>query len=497
MNSNEILITTTLLSTLSVATLFMFLQNTAKKRLFTIALLSLQVPIIATFFTLFEIFSHPFIASIFNHMLIIDTFSSIFTLLFTLGTLFTLLIARAYIMQSNFFTTESFSLMFFALFGMILLSMSNELLTAFISLEIASLAVYALIAQQRHNIKASEAFFKYLILGSFVGAFYLLGVMLIYAQTQTTHLPELAKYILSHELQQSYLIVVGGLFLMITVMFKMAVVPFGIWSLDVYDGAPYPITSFMAGVFKVAIFSIILRLFIVDYNFLIDIYDPLLITASVITMVVGSLLALTQNSIKRMLAASSIVHSGYIMIGLASTGILGTSAAPSILFYLIAYFLSAIGAFGVLSYIAQGKEDAITYESIKGLGHQHPYLALALSIFMLSLAGFPSTIGFLGKFYLFNAAIEANFTWLALLGALTAFVSIYYYFKVIMALYFYPPHTTKTIYGYGGSLATIFFLAILVLWGGVGTTLISFLIGPETITTLSFEAIESLTYVLK
>lgn len=497
MANNELLIITTLSATLFMALLFMFLQSSSQGKLFKIAYLSLLIPIVATFCTLFETFSHPFIASIFKHMLIIDTFSSIFILLFSVGTLFTLLIARAYIMQSDFFTSESFSLIFFALFGMILLSMSNELLTAFISLEIASLSIYALIAQQRYNIKASEAFFKYLILGSFVGAFYLLGVMLIYAQTQTTNLAELARYILSHELHQNYLIVAGGLFLMITVMFKMAVVPFGIWSIDVYDGAPYPITSFMAGVFKIAIFSIVLRLFIVDYNFLMDIYDPLLITASVITMLIGSLLALTQNSIKRMLAASSIVHSGYIMIGLASTGILGTSAAPSIIFYLIAYFLSAIGAFGVLSYIAQGREDVITYESLKGLGHQHPYLALALSIFMLSLAGFPSTIGFLGKFYLFNAAIEANFTWLALLGALTAFVSIYYYFKVIMALYFYPAHNKKIIYGYGGSLSTIFLLALLVLWGGVGTNLITVLIGPETITTLSFQAIESLMYQFK
>jgi len=185
------------------------------------------------------------------------------------------------------------------------------------------------------------------------------------------------------------------------------------------------------------------------------------------------------------------------LIGLTSTGILGTSAAPSVIFYLIAYFISATGAFGVLSYIARGKEDAITYESIKGLGVHHPYLALTLSIFMLSLAGFPSTIGFLGKFYLFNSAIEANFTWLALLGALTAFVSIYYYFKVIMALYFYPPHSEKVIYGYGTSLTAIFVLAIFVLWGGVGTTLISFLIGPDTITQISFQAIESLTYSLK
>jgi NADH-quinone oxidoreductase subunit N len=450
-------------------------------------------------------FAEYLYGDIFSNMLIDDTFSRLFIQLFLVGTILTLLVGRSYIQRANFFQAESFSLIFFTLFGMILMSMANEFLTAFIALEISSLSIYILIGIHRSDIKASEAFFKYLILGSFVGAFYLLGMMLIYAQAHTTNFIELSRYILASDFQDQYLIIAGGLLLMITIMFKIAALPFGVWSLDVYDGAPLPITSFMAGTFKIAIFALTLRIFLVDYSFLVNIYDPLLVGAAVITMVGGSFLTITQSSIKRMLAGSSIVHSGYILIGLASMGILGSTAAPSVLFYLIAYFVSAIGAFGVLSYLSLGEEKNITYDSLKGLSKQHPVLALTLSIFMLSLAGFPSTIGFLGKFYVFNSAIEANYTWLALLGALSAFISIYYYFKVISMIYFYDEPKEETarfnIVNYKTlsdkiTLISIVLASMGVIWGGIGSSLLSFLPGPDAITLATEHAIRSLSLLL-
>ncbi len=430
--------------------------------------------------------------AVFSKMLLFDTYSALFMTLFLLGALMTLTIGKAYIDQAGFFRAESFALLLFALFGMMVLSQANELFTAFIALEIASMAIYILVGLHRSDARAAEAFFKYLVLGAFMGSFYLLGMLLIYAQTGSTQLAEIAAYIAGHEGAQLNLVITGGMLIMVTIMFKIAAVPFGIWVLDVYEGASLPITAFMAGAFKVAVFAITLRIFLIDFNLLGEIYDPLLILATVVTLIAGSLIAVVQNSVVRMLAASSIVHGGYLLIGLTSAGELGSSAASAILFYLVAYMLSAIGSFGILSYISRGYDSSITYEELKGLSVRHPLIAASLSIFMLSLAGFPSTIGFLGKFYIFTSAIESGYTLLALLGALAAFVSIYYYFKVIAMLYFYPAEETKDLSGYPVSFLFILLGAVAVLWGGIGTGLISFLPGADVITEIVQGSIGSL-----
>ncbi len=429
---------------------------------------------------------------LFNEMLIYDTYSTLFILLFILGTFLSLSIGKSYIYKSDIFTPESFSLILFSLFGMILLAMTNELLSAFIALEIASLSVYVLVGIHHHSLRASEAFFKYLLLGSFAGSFYLLGLMLIYAQVGSTHFNQIAMFMYTHPISEIYLIVAGGLLLMITIMFKIAAMPFGAWVLDVYEGASLPITAFMAGTFKIAIFAIALRLFIGIFAQIKDFYDPLIVASAILTLVSGSLLAMVQTNIKRMLAASSIVHSGYLLIGLSSIGEIGTYATQSILFYLIAYFISATGALGILAYISNGVEKEISYDSLKGLGRQHPFLSAALTVFMLSLAGFPSTIGFLGKFYIFTSAIEAGYTLLALLGILAAFVSIYYYFKVISMLYFYEAEGEKVVYGEAYSFLFIMLSSVAVLWGGIGTGLVSFMPGANAITDITHLVIESL-----
>ncbi len=429
---------------------------------------------------------------IFNGMLIFDTFGSLFMVLFLIGTLMTLTVGKAFIDNAPFFKAESFVLILLALFGMLMLAMAHELFTAFIALEIASMSVYVLVGLNRAKQRAAEAFFKYLVLGSFMGSFYLLGMALIYAQTETTQLGEIANYIALHSFNELYLVIAGGMLIMVTVLFKIAAVPFGIWVLDVYEGASLPITAFMAGTFKIAVFAIALRIYLIDYLILQEFFAPFLLLVAVITLIAGSLTAVTQSSVKRMLAASSIVHSGYLLIGLSSTGSLGSSAASAVLFYLVAYMFSAVGAFGILSYIGRGSAERLTYDDLKGLAAHHPLVAAALSIFMLSLAGFPSTIGFLGKFYIFTGAIEAGHTALALLGALAAFISIYYYFKVIAMLYFYPPEQEKKRYGYPLSFAFIILSAVAVLWGGIGTGLITLIPGADVITEIVREGIHSL-----
>lgn len=437
-------------------------------------------------------FSMEILPQIFNSMVVYDTFAATFISLFLLGGFLTLAIAKSFVDKTDFFTHESFVLLLFSLFGMVVLTMANELLTAFIALEIASMSVYILVGLNRNSLKASEAFFKYLLLGSFSASFYLLGMMLIYAQAKSTNLDAIAEYILHTELHSQLLIVAGSMLIMITIMFKIAAVPFGAWVLDVYEGASLPITAYMAGVFKIAIFAFTLRVFLQDYITFDSVYDPLIIGGAVVTMAVGSLLAVIQTSVKKMLAASSVVHSGYILIAFASIGEATASAASAIIFYLFAYFISAIGAFGVLSYISKGSDKLIQYEDLNGLAKTRPIIAASLTIFMLSFAGFPSTIGFIGKFYILTSAIEAGYTALALFGAITAFISIYYYFKVIAHLYFKEAEHVEVHYGYKVSLAFIVISALVVLWGGVGTSLLFDIPGINELNAISKYAVESL-----
>jgi NADH-quinone oxidoreductase subunit N len=429
----------------------------------------------------------------FNDMLVFETFGAIFISLFLFGGFLTFAISKAFIDKTAYFTPEAFVLFLFSLFGMVMLTMANELLTAFIALEIASMSVYILVGLYKNSQKASEGFFKYLLLGSFAASFYLLGMTLIYGQVKSTNLEVIAQYIFTHDLQSQLLVVAGFMLMLITIMFKIAAVPFGAWVLDVYEGASVPITSYMAGVFKIAVFAFTLRVILINNNLFQLLFDPLFILASIVTMLGGTFLALNQKSVKKMLAASSIVHSGYLLIAVASIeGVDDTSASSAIIFYLFAYFISALGAFGVLSYLSKGDDKVITYSDLNGLAKERPIISAAMTIFMLSLAGFPSTIGFIGKFYIFTSAIESGYTALATMGATIAFISIYYYFKVIVHLFFKKTDVAQEHYGYKVSLAFIVIAAFIVFWGGVGTSVIFNIPGIDEINELTKLAIASL-----
>jgi len=474
--------------------LFGFSAYYSKNRGYYITLITLFITFCISVNGVGDIHSAELLPQLFNAMVIYDTFSATFISLFLLGGFLSLAIAKSFIDQTNFFTHESFVLFLFSLFGMVVLTMANELLTAFIALEIASMAVYVLVGLNKESLRASEAFFKYLLLGSFSASFYLLGMMLIYAQAKSTHLNVIAAYIFNHDLNSQLLIIAGGMLIIITIMFKIAALPFGAWVLDVYEGASLPITAYMATVFKIAVFAFTIRVFLKNNDLIQLVFDPLVVIGAIITMIGGSLLAVIQNSVKKMLAASSVVHSGYLLIALASIEDADSSASSAIIFYLFAYFISAIGAFGVLSYISKGTDKHISFDDLNGLGKNTPIIAVSLTIFMLSLAGFPSTIGFIGKFYIFTSAIESGYTMLALLGAITAFISIYYYFKVIVHLYFKESAYVKVEYGYRVSLGFIIISAFIVLWGGVGTSLIFNIPGINELNELSKHAIRSLAF---
>ncbi|MEA3373243.1 MAG: NADH-quinone oxidoreductase subunit N [Campylobacterota bacterium] len=435
------------------------------------------------------VYSFP---DIFGSMYVIDDFSTLFDLMFTAGAMLTLLINTDYFKSRNYYNGEYFALILFSVFGMMTLAHANELVTAFIALEIASLSVYALVGYHKNNKISSEAMMKYLILGSMTGAFFILGTALIYGAVGSTNMGDIAAHIRATGDQDLTLITVGGTFIMVTIMFKIGAVPFHSWVVDVYHGAPYPVTMFMASTFKIALFAIALRLYLIDFAAVSAVWTEMLQVLTILTLLGGSWLAITQSKVKRMLAGSSIVHSGYMLIAIASIGLGSEMAAPAIMFYLIAYFLSAAGAFGILSFIASESKKQMTYEDFKGFAQRRPYLALMMAVFMLSLSGFPSTIGFLGKFYIFTAAIESGQILLAGLGIITAFISVYYYFKLIAMMYFYPSTQAEKKFSFDLSISLIALMALLIIWGGIGTGLIPFIPGVDGFIDIAQLAIASL-----
>jgi len=430
---------------------------------------------------------------LFRNTIIVDTYSSFFSSIIILGAILTILISEHYFDRHKEFTLEFFSLFLFSVFGMTLLVHVSELISAFIALEIASLALYVMIGFQKVIDRRIEASYRYLVLGSMAGVFFLLGTAMIYAQTKTTKIGEIGTYILNHAGMDVSLTLIGVTFIFIIFLFKIAAFPFQNWAMDVYDGAPLPVTAFMAATFKAAIFGFILRLILVDFEYLRDFWDNLFVYIIILTLAYGSFLAIIQKSLKRMLVASSIVHTGYLLIGFVSISSTGQNASSSIIFYLVAYFLSSIGAFGLISYISSDDKLRITYDDFRGFAHIRPYMAAMLSVFMLSLAGIPSTIGFVGKFYIFTGAIEAGYAILSIGGIIATFISIYYYFRLIAIMYFYPsPQMTNVPTLKGIAPIVIAFIALFVIWEGVGSSFIAYFPGVDFLIDLAKASYQSL-----
>lgn len=431
-------------------------------------------------------------AGAFGTMFVIDDFATLFDLMFLLGAIFTLLINLVYLKKRDYYNGEFFALMLFSIFGMMMLAHAKELMSAFVALELASLSIYALVGYHKNKSFSTEAMFKYIVLGSMTALFFILGVALIYGTVGSTYIGDVAGYIDSHTGRALLPVIVGGSMIMVTILFKIGAVPFHAWVMDVYEGAPFPVTMFMASTFKIALFAVALRIYLVDFIDASHYWTTMLQIIALLTLAVGSWLAISQKKLKRMLSASSIVHSGYMLIALSSIGLGAAYAAPSIMFYLITYFLSAVGAFGILSYVASDAKRPLTYEDFKGFAQRRPFLAAAMTVFMLSLSGFPSTIGFLGKFYIFTGAIEAGEILLAGFGILIAFISVYYYFKLIAMMYFYPSIEGRKEFEFSVSTLLIGIMAVTVVWGGLGTSLIPFMPGADGFIEIAHQAIGSL-----
>jgi NADH-quinone oxidoreductase subunit N len=368
-----------------------------------------------------------------------DAFSHLASVVMIAGAIIASLLSPGYVKNANCNHAEYYALMLFAVIGMILMAMAGDLFTLFLGLETMSIAVYILTGIRKNDLRASEAALKYFLMGAFATGFLLFGIALIYGAVGSTALVDFSRAIKA-DLGSEPIMALGLALLLIGIAFKIAAVPFHLWAPDVYEGAPTPVTGFMAVGVKAAAFVSLLRVVLTGLGS--DAPDnpvlvPLLTGLAYATILVGNVLAIVQRNIKRMLAYSSISHAGYALIGVVAAAKGEASAGAAVLFYLMAYTFMTLGAFGVLTYLERkdGGAEAERFGAFAGVGLRHPALGLAMSLFMIALAGMPPTGGFFGKLYIFGAALRAGETGLVLAGVIGSVISVYYYLRVIVAFY--------------------------------------------------------------
>jgi NADH-quinone oxidoreductase subunit N len=386
-------------------------------------------------------------------------YARFFVLVLSLITLLTLLFSKAYAKARGFSGDEFYGLVLFAGLGMLLLASALHWVIFFLGLELLSISLYVLIGMQRSNTSSTEAALKYLIMGAVASGFLTFGIAMVYAATGSMNIAQS----LGGQVQG---VSGGGLFLglgliVVGIGFKLSLVPFHLWTPDVYQGAPLPITAFLSTGSKVAVIAALLRISLSASDTVWVGIMPILWMLAALTMVVGNVTALSQNYLKRLLAYSSAAQMGYLLMALVAVRPDGASAVA---FYAAIYALMDLGAFGTLTMLSRQKSDLDALTNCRGLGYVYPWRAALLAVCLFSLAGMPPTAGFIGKFLLFRATIEAGLVGLALIGILAAIVSIYFYLKVIICLYMLPTEAMAAPIGVGfpAHLATsvIFFLIL-------------------------------------
>jgi len=365
-----------------------------------------------------------------------DTYSLFFHWLVGLVAFLVILASDSYLERENLAPAEFYALILFATAGMGVLASAQELLTAFIGLEMSSISSYVLAGYRRDSVKSSESAVKYFLLGSFATAFFLYGIALVYGASGSTNLMQIASTDPS-----SNLLRLGLALILVGLGFKVAAAPFQVWTPDVYEGAPTPVTALFAAGPKAATFALLLRIF-TTIHAATDFWFWAFWIIAVVTMFVGNLGALVQTNVKRMLAYSSIAHAGYTLVAFAAVTTMKldpeTGAAPAyaaVLFYLLGYSLVKVGAFTIVSEIGGQGERYLTLDDFAGLGTRQPFAAAAMTLFLLSLLGMPITAGFFGKFYVFKAAINSKLIWLAVLMTINSAIGAYYYLRVIVVMY--------------------------------------------------------------
>jgi NADH-quinone oxidoreductase subunit N len=413
---------------------------------------------------------------LFNNMMAVDSFSNFFNFIFLACAILTILASFRYLDRENLQHPEYYVLVLFSALGMMLMSSALDLIVIFIALEIMSLAVYILVGFRRSDRRSNEAAMKYFILGSAASAVLLYGTALLYGATQSTNIHEILKFIQNGSTKITPMFALGAWFVILGFLFKVASVPFHMWMPDVYEGAPAPITGFMTTGLKAAAFAAFLRVFIsLGYGKGIPalvqshIHDILWVSA-VLTMAIGNVIALTQSNLKRMLAYSSIAHSGYLLVGLLSGAQSDQGYAP-VVFYLLSYSVMNLGAFAILTVLASRGDAGINLHDLSGISRRHPWLAFSMAVFMFSLAGVPPTAGFAAKYLLFYSAVQSGETTLVVISVLCSAISVYYYLRVLVYMYMRDPvGSTPNVRVPAGAVIAVATMVALTLQIGVAPT---------------------------
>ena len=362
----------------------------------------------------------------------VDGFSLFFTVLIGVAIILTSLAADHYVTREDLPGPELHALMMLSGAGGVIMASANDLIVLFLGLEVLSIALYVMAGFHLRREESREAAVKYFVLGAFASAFLLYGIALIYGATGTTNLFEIATFLARNSLVADGLLMGGMALLLVGLGFKVAAVPFHAWTPDVYQGAPTPVTGFMAAVAKAAGFAGLLRVFASGFGLFVDDWTPIIGILAVLTLALGSVLAIVQSDVKRALAYSSISHAGYVLVGMqagTSQGVAGS------LFYLFVYAVMALGAFSVVTLVGRTGDAAHSLDDYRGLSRQRPYLAFALTVFLLAQAGVPLTSGFLAKLEVISAAVDAKSYVLAVIAMLAAAVAAFLYLRIIVPMY--------------------------------------------------------------
>jgi len=415
-------------------------------------------------------------SSAWNGMVVFDGLRMSFTLVVIFVSAMTILISTVWTEREEVPIGEYHSLLLFATVGMMLMAAGNDMVIIFLGLETLSLATYVMAGLRKNDLKSNESALKYFILGSFASAFLLYGMALIYGATASTNITEIAARIGTANFPA--LLLVGGAMLLIGFGFKIATVPFHVWTPDVYEGAPSPVTAFMAAGPKAAGFASFLRIFVIGFpvvagatatNYLHESWVTALVVMAILTMIVGNIAAIVQNNIKRMLAYSSIAHAGYALVGFIGAGVATTAdkkdaAITAVAFYLLTYAVTNLGAFAVVTLLGEKNDRRTDFEDYNGIGFKSPVLAFTLSLFMLSLLGLPLTAGFIGKILVFGPAIEAGqplLTMMVVVAVICTAISAFYYLRLIVVMFFKDRTTEWTEPKIPTSLAAVLLITVI------------------------------------
>ena len=424
-----------------------------------------------------------------NGMLIVDRFALFFAGLCTVSSLGTILVSGNYLRRFNILRGEYYALLLLALAGMFVLVTAYDLMSVFLGLELMSLAIYIMVGFRRRDLLANEAAMKYFLLGAFAVAFFLYGMSILYGLLGTLNFKGIVLEVVSRGLVKSPVFLFAIALILVGFVFKVSAVPFHMWVPDVYQGAPSPVTGFMAGAVKAASFAAFLRLFYMSFFSARAQWVEIIIVLAVATMTLGNVVALVQRNLKRMLAYSSIAHAGYILVGMSALAIDNTRAASSVMFYLLVYTFMTLGAFALVSAL-ENRDDSrgLELEDLSGLGLRRPALGFAMAVFMFAMAGIPPTAGFFAKYYVFSAAIERGLVLLAVIAVLNSALSLYYYLRVVVWMYFKKSKDENAVFDDWGTRTVLFVSVVAVLWLGLGPS--GVVPGIETILSWTNDSLE-------